>query len=260
VSGTAPAGALLTTAGDLARFGTALLRGGELDGVRVLAPESVAEMMRLQARADPRLPEGFGLGFGVRETPGRTLVWWDGSLAGAASRLALLPEHGVGVAMLSNLANNEPVAIAARRTLDLLVPPAPDADVAAPSDETLAPLAGTYRLRDMVDPSFGFLEWLANLRLAATETGLVLSTPLSRNPARLVPARDGLFRIEGTMLDGSYMLATPERLQIGFVEAVRIPVWQSARALFAYAGLTMLALVCGVAWLAIRWRRRRRLE
>ena len=129
VSGTAPAGALITTAEDLARFGTALLRGGELDGARVLAPESVAEMMRLQARADPRLPEGFGLGFGVREIPGRKLVWWDGSLAGAASRLALLPDQGVGVAILSNLANNEPVSIAARRTLELLVPPTPAADV-----------------------------------------------------------------------------------------------------------------------------------
>ena len=258
VSGTAPAGALITTAEDLARFGTALLRGGELDGARVLAPESVAEMMRLQARADPRLPEGFGLGFGVREIPGRKLVWWDGSLAGAASRLALLPDQGIGVAILSNLANNEPVSIAARRTLEVLVPPTPAADVAAPSDETLAALAGTYRLRDMVDPSFGFLEWLANLRLAVTDAGLELSTPLSPNPARLVPAHDGLFLVEGTMLDGSYALVTPERLQIGFVEAVRIPAWQSARALFAYAGLVVIALISTAVWSGVRWLRRRR--
>ncbi len=258
VSGTAPAGALITTASDLARFGTALLRGGELDGARVLTPESVAEMMRLQARADPRMPEGFGLGLGVRETPGRKLVWWDGGLAGAASRLALLPDHSVGVAILSNLANNEPVSLSARRMLELLVPPTPAVDVAAPSDETLAALAGTYRLRDMVDPAFGFLEWLANVRLAVTDAGLELSTPLSPNPARLVPANDGLFLVEGTMLDGSYALLAPERLQIGFVEAVRIPAWQSARALFAYAGLALFALISAVVWLGLRWLRRRR--
>ena len=257
VSGTAPAGALITTAEDLARFGTALLRGGELDGARVLAPESVAEMMRLQARADSRLPEGFGLGFGVREIPARKLVWWDGGLAGAASRLALLPDHGVGVAILSNLANNEPVAVAARRTLELLVPSLPVADIAAPSDEALAALAGTYQLRDMVDPSFGFLEWLANLELSVTESGLELSTPLSPDPARLVPAHDGLFRVEGTMLDGAYALVTPQRLQIGFVEAVRIPLWQSARALFAYAGLAVLAVISTALWLAVRWLRAR---
>jgi methyl acetate hydrolase len=39
-------GGLLSTVGDYQRFANAILRGGELDGVRVLAPETVAEMSR----------------------------------------------------------------------------------------------------------------------------------------------------------------------------------------------------------------------
>ncbi len=50
VSATAPAGALLTTAGDLARFGLACLGHGETTGVRVLEPASVDEMLRLGAQ------------------------------------------------------------------------------------------------------------------------------------------------------------------------------------------------------------------
>ena len=66
-----------------------MIGGGELGRVRVLSAGSVEEMMRLGVRAHPRKPEGFGLGFGVRHSPGRELVWWDHLLSGAAARLAL---------------------------------------------------------------------------------------------------------------------------------------------------------------------------
>jgi len=71
VGAVAPAGGLVTTAGDLARFVRLVLEEGAVDGVRILEPASVREMLRLHARAHPDLAEGFGLGFGVREGPGR---------------------------------------------------------------------------------------------------------------------------------------------------------------------------------------------
>jgi CubicO group peptidase (beta-lactamase class C family) len=258
ISAAAPAGALITTASDLARLGLALLHGGELDGARVLAPESVAEMMRMQARAHPRLPEGFGLGFGVREVPGRKVVWWDGGLAGVAARLALLPEHGVGVAILSNLANNAPVSTAATRILELLVPtqravtpPSSAADDAAQ--------VGTYTLHDVLDPKLRFIEWFANVRVWRESDGLRLALPLAAGPLRLEPAGDGNYTIDGrSMSPGSFVRFDGDRLYLGFLQADRISKWRSARAVFAYAGLVVLALVGGVVWLAVRWLRRRR--
>jgi len=75
-------GGLLSTASDYARFCQMLLNGGELDGVHLLSPKTVAMMDSDQVPADvPRsgfedlaptseLGQSFGLGFAVRVTPG----------------------------------------------------------------------------------------------------------------------------------------------------------------------------------------------
>lgn len=256
VSGTAPAGALITTASDLARFGLAMLGGGELDGARVLSRESVAEMMKLQARAHPRVPEGFGLGFGVREEPGGKLVWWDGTLTGAASRLALLPEHGVGVAILSNIGNNAPVTAAGVRILELFVPPVP----AGASDEKEdAALVGTYVVRDLLDPSVRYLEWLANVRVTRQNGALSLDLPIGSEPARLTPVGDGTYVLHGrNLLNGAHAVRDGDFLYVGMVQAQRVAAWQSARAIFACAGALALALAGALAWGVARWWRGRR--
>jgi len=63
---------LFSTAGDIARFYRMMLSQGTLDGVRVLKPETVAEMTRKQTgalAARPGMP--WGLGFCVVEDPAR---------------------------------------------------------------------------------------------------------------------------------------------------------------------------------------------
>ncbi|MBV8632302.1 MAG: beta-lactamase family protein [Silvibacterium sp.] len=50
------AGALSSTAADMGRFGQALLNGGELDGTRILKPETLAQMWTPQFQANPKLP------------------------------------------------------------------------------------------------------------------------------------------------------------------------------------------------------------
>jgi CubicO group peptidase (beta-lactamase class C family) len=76
-------GGLVSTAGDYLRFARMLLDGGELDGVRVLGPRTVAYMARnhlpggadLDAFGRPLFAEttfegvGFGLGFSVVQDP-----------------------------------------------------------------------------------------------------------------------------------------------------------------------------------------------
>jgi CubicO group peptidase (beta-lactamase class C family) len=56
------AGGLSSSAADMARFGQSLLNGGELDGHRILKPESLAQMWKPQFRASDQLPP-IGLGF-----------------------------------------------------------------------------------------------------------------------------------------------------------------------------------------------------
>jgi CubicO group peptidase (beta-lactamase class C family) len=50
------AGGLSSTAADMGRFGQALLNGGELDGQRILKPETLAAMWTPQFRASDQLP------------------------------------------------------------------------------------------------------------------------------------------------------------------------------------------------------------
>ena len=51
-----PAGGVSSTAGNMGRFGQALLNGGELDGNRILKPETLAAMWTPQFRASDQLP------------------------------------------------------------------------------------------------------------------------------------------------------------------------------------------------------------
>lgn len=83
-------GGLLSTASDYARFCQMLVNGGELDGVRLLSPKTLAVMASdqlppgiarvgmLPATQDlsplPELGQSFGLGFAVRTDAGRTPV------------------------------------------------------------------------------------------------------------------------------------------------------------------------------------------
>jgi CubicO group peptidase (beta-lactamase class C family) len=77
---------LVSTARDYLRFAQMLLNGGELDGARLLKPESIAEMTRNQLAGikSPLKDYGFGLGFAVRladagATPGRAGEYnWSG--------------------------------------------------------------------------------------------------------------------------------------------------------------------------------------
>jgi CubicO group peptidase (beta-lactamase class C family) len=78
---------IVSTASDYARFSQMLLNGGELDGVRLLSPRTVAFMTSDQLPPDiayspakqisepfsptPRDGQGFGLGFAVRTQAGR---------------------------------------------------------------------------------------------------------------------------------------------------------------------------------------------
>jgi CubicO group peptidase (beta-lactamase class C family) len=81
-------GGMLSTAGDYARFSQMLLNGGELEGVRILSPKTIALMTSDQLASNverhtpvaaaigpfgpvPEMGTSFGLGFAIRVDPGR---------------------------------------------------------------------------------------------------------------------------------------------------------------------------------------------
>ena len=77
-------GGLTSTARDYFRFSQMLLNEGELDGERLLQPETVRMMTRnhLPEEMIPILPgladQGFGLGFAVSVGEDEGTYWWSG--------------------------------------------------------------------------------------------------------------------------------------------------------------------------------------
>lgn len=95
------------TAAALARFYAMLANGGELDGVRILRPETVAEVTRVHVRTDQDrtsgLPASYGLGFIV----GGLFAPFDrdGVFGHSGQQCAIAyaePDLGLGVAYLTN--------------------------------------------------------------------------------------------------------------------------------------------------------------
>jgi len=101
-----PAGAILSTADDMARFASALLNGGCRSGETILHPESLAEMFRPQNECVP-LDLGFRIGLNwllgcpALAGAGRA-VWHDGGTPHFFSMLLLLPDAKLGAVVLSN--------------------------------------------------------------------------------------------------------------------------------------------------------------
>jgi CubicO group peptidase (beta-lactamase class C family) len=103
-------GGLFGTASDLVRFGRAMLRGGELDGTRILARSFVELMTREQMTGglgdvgDPILAAHYGLGWGKpdpRTSPASGSAFGHGGLTGTT--LWVDPAHDLVVVYLSGV-------------------------------------------------------------------------------------------------------------------------------------------------------------
>ncbi len=86
------AGALSSTAADIGRFGQALLNGGELDGQRILRPDTIAAMWTPQFSTSDRLP-ALCLGFYQMRYNHLTWVGHEGDLIAFHSLFAVEPTH-----------------------------------------------------------------------------------------------------------------------------------------------------------------------
>jgi len=91
-------GGLVTTGLDMARFLRVFLNGGEVDGTRILRPETTGAMLTRQFSQHPGM-KGIGFGFWELEIDGRSYWGHDGDVVGWNARALLLPERGLGLFM-----------------------------------------------------------------------------------------------------------------------------------------------------------------
>ena len=95
VIGPFPAGSMSSTATDMARFMLAHLQDGQLDGARILKPETARLMHSRLFALDPAA-NGMCYGFYEESRNGQRVIGHGGDTASFHSDLHLLPDAGVG--------------------------------------------------------------------------------------------------------------------------------------------------------------------
>ena len=107
------AGAINTSVADLASWMRLHLGKGEFDGERLL-PATLIDALhapRVLYHTQPEFAElgaaHYGLGFRCQSYRGDRLVWHGGGLVGWGARMTLVPDFGIGVAVLTNRSPSE---------------------------------------------------------------------------------------------------------------------------------------------------------
>ena len=123
----APAGAINSSAADMARWLLAQLAGGQLDGATVMsagtAQRQVTPHMLMPGSGDmPGLTQyAYGLGWVIGRYREHGMAMHSGGIDGFATHCMLLPDDGIGVAVLTNTSASVMHLVVACRVLDELL-------------------------------------------------------------------------------------------------------------------------------------------
>ena len=257
VAAIGPAGALSTTAHDMTRWMRMLLRGGELDGVRVLSPETYRNLATVTFRNAPDVP-GIAHGF-FRYRYGRyESLEHGGATLAFMSNMVVLPEAGLGVFVSTNTDTGGELSSALPRMIfERLLPDARPATVPpAPADfETTAKrFEGSYGSQRRAYTTLEKLVTLAQpTTVSVAKDGLVLSA--GERSTLWIPEGPLLFRSRDTGARIEFLEGPSGRI-VGFASASsvsdRIGGLDSAKVLGMALGA--LALI-SVGVLLGAWRR-----
>jgi CubicO group peptidase (beta-lactamase class C family) len=100
----APAGAIASSANDMARWLRFLTAGGVLDGRRVVSEASFREVTRPHIAVNPAW--SYALGWAVYSWNGHTVVEHNGGSRGISALVSFMPERGAGFVFLANTSPN----------------------------------------------------------------------------------------------------------------------------------------------------------
>ena len=256
-----PAGAIASTAADMASFLRFLLGNGSLDGVRLLQPETMA---RLRTRLFDDRPGAADMAHGFQAQPrfGTTVYGHGGGVNEFLSNLVFIPEIGAGVFISQNGGRGSSLPFLAPSMI--LASLAAEAELGEPSAQPVpnasaqaAEAAGRYLTNRRTFSGPGqILAALSPLTVTARPDGAIfLPTPVSRGPVRHDPIGPDLWQdsqgarvmilrdAEGRVLrlaDGSGA-QTHERLR-GLAD----PVWLWVS--FGLAALLSVTTLLGLLW------------
>ncbi len=99
---------LYSTIEDMARYATAQLNRGELEGIRILAATDYEQMWTMYNQTPfPPPDDHYGMGWMLSDYKGHALAGHGGLDVGVNSFLALFPEEALAVILLTNYSSIE---------------------------------------------------------------------------------------------------------------------------------------------------------
>ena len=127
ITAVAPAGAVNSCATDLARWLLAQLGDGQVDGRAVMSPGTVARQHEpyIVLPEDRTFPastrHAYGLGWFIGRYRDHRLLEHGGGIDGFQTECMLLPDDGIGVAVMTNTTSSAMTPVVAYRVLDELL-------------------------------------------------------------------------------------------------------------------------------------------
>ena len=102
---------MTTSVADLARFAMLQFRDAPIGGAQILRGSTLREMQRVHW-LEPDWEAGWGLGFRIMRTRGKTYVGHGGALRGYRTIVHLCPADRVGVIVLTTADDGNPLLFA----------------------------------------------------------------------------------------------------------------------------------------------------
>ena len=263
----APAGGISSTASDMGRFGQALLNGGELDGHRILKPETLNAMWTRQFAAFDQLP-AIDMGFYQMWRNGLRFIGHGGDLVAFHSLFAIEPKERLVIFVTYNSAGGErktrPELL--RAFADRYYPQTPAPEMRKASVAELRTMTGTYRSTRRADSTkikLGDLMEYVHATGDAKEGVLKLDhfKDLRGHVQSWKPAGSGLWRA----VDGQELLfgipddhGRIERLAVDFpgVQFERVPWYENDKLILWLLGASVAIVAAVVLASLIRLGRR----
>jgi len=251
----APAGGVSSSAADMGRFALALLNGGELEGRRILQPETLAAMWTPQFRANPALPP-ICMGFYETWRNGLHFIGHDGDLLAFHSRFLLQPQKKLALFISYNSRGSESKVRGEilRSFADRYFP-----STDKPSFITLSPAeakeyAGSYISTRRADSTKLALFGLGQGLIAVDKEGVLTIDattdphghtykwkPIGKDLWQQVDDQGKLFFIRDA--NGRVVRAA---VDFAGAQYQRVPFWERAKFVYAFLGCSFLIVVLAV--------------
>jgi CubicO group peptidase (beta-lactamase class C family) len=226
-----PAGFLVSTAGDMNRYASAMLHGGRYGGHRVLSDAGVHTLLAPSIDAStPGRTRSYAMGWYVERINGHNLVYAPGSAHNTHTTLVLDPEHHTAVTVLADAESTLYYAIP---KFDLV---AMNATVLAAGGRAQGTIRGLYVVFDLLVALAGFFYVRALRRVLR-----------NRAPGLDRLSRLGRGRLAWREVLSPVLILTvlPRRLGFSWLVLIRSDVGAAA------AGIALLGLT--TAGLRIAW-------